>query len=543
MHEHGAGVQAEYVAVPVSALPAGDADESENSLVKDYYFPFLQRYNKYILVMWLAVFAVSVAFGPQFLSLTSSDVSLPSNLPSVEAISVYNDNYPDASGVPPMFVLYHSDNGADIISAATKALSQDLSDSFASTSYLADIAGYWQYVNNSALSALKSSFVSLDNTTMVTTLIFDKSAKDTQLDHCAKKLLKFSKDHTSSDVFVGTTGLFPLFSEMQEATATDFEMIDSTVLPIGLVLLGFTIKSYKHVLLALCNLLITVIFAFALLVPVAKAESINPFSPTIMMSLGIAVCFDYSLFQLNRFKEELVERKRSTERGVINMLETSGHVIGFSSFILFLTFCILIIFPQQFLRSIGISCCCVVFCACFVNLTLTPSFLLAFPWFSSFQMFPGVSDETVLRTLHIDYSSAKVEDMNASSNGGGKATNANAKAKSDADAKVDPVNNTEADPEVGRATNASIGSTSISGDKAVTMMKTPLRSRQRSFWFQFVLFVVNFRVVFLTVTAVITALLLWQVLTMVRRKQLFSAMGLHLMLFVCVYRLRRLIID
>jgi len=56
----------------------------------------------------------------------------------------------------------------------------------------------------------------------------------------------------------------------------------------------------------LLNLICAFLLAFSLLLPIAQARSINPFAPTIMLSLGIAICFDYSLFMLSRFREEVV---------------------------------------------------------------------------------------------------------------------------------------------------------------------------------------------------------------------------------------------
>jgi hypothetical protein len=537
---------------------AAAKEPSGASFVKDHYFPFLQRFSRYIVIGWLAIFVISVVYGPSFLGNTSSNVSLPSNLPSVKAMNVYNDNYPDSSGAPPVFILYHvSDVTAleSIVDSETQDASSDLDNMLGNYDYVTSVSGYWEYINDSSLSPLATSFISPNNLTMLTTISFAKGTSDQSLTKLSNKLISFAESHSTDEIFVGVTGLFPLFTEMQTATASNFETIDITVLPIGLALLGVTIRSYKHVLLALCNLACTVLFAFALMVPVSDAVSINPFSPTIMMSLGIAVCFDYSLFQLNRFKEEMIRKgpAQTSEQNqvnihdsVIQMLETSGHVVGFSSLILLLTFVILIIFPQQFLRSIGISCACIVFCAAFVNLTLTPSFLLAFSWFSSFQMFPGVSDTAVIYLCCEMFmvNNVKVEDVQSNSIG------ADAEAGHGMDASGDIVSrgkivsslptskmtiaNRNTSQEKGKWTLlSSLRSfpikTGYSEANATELNDTSRRSlesiverpqssrvaRTYSVWFRMTVFVIRFRVVLLTITAVLTGLLLWRVLTMV----------------------------
>ena len=72
-----------------------------------------------------------------------------------------------------------------------------------------------------------------------------------------------------------------------------------------------------------CNLVCTILLAFAVLVPLTEVIAINPFAPSIMMSLGIAICFDYSLFMLTRFAEEIKEG-RSTDEAVYASLSAAG---------------------------------------------------------------------------------------------------------------------------------------------------------------------------------------------------------------------------
>ena len=107
-----------------------------------------------------------------------------------------------------------------------------------------------------------------------------------------------------------------------------------------------------------------------------------------MLSLGVAIGFDYSLFLLNRFREELIENKYTRDYGVYSMLAASGHVVALSGLILLFTFILLITFPQKFLQSVGISCSVVVFSALLSNLTLTPSLLLAYDCFMKFEALP-----------------------------------------------------------------------------------------------------------------------------------------------------------
>ena len=187
---------------------------------------------------------------------------------------------------------------------------------------------------------------------------------------------------------MAATGLFPLFSEMTHATEDNFILIDAIVLPIAVVLLGAYVKSYRHMGLALLTLAVSLLLAFAVLVPIARdLTNINPFAPSIMLSLGIAVCFDYTLFAVTRFKEEIA-RGAAREDAVFNVLATSGHVILLSGGTLALTFVLLLFFPQNFLNSVGISCSAVVIASLLSNLSIIPALLLYCDCLSKFDLYP-----------------------------------------------------------------------------------------------------------------------------------------------------------
>lgn len=295
-----------------------------------------------------------------------------------------------------------------IISSTTHDISSDLDSAMSKYDYVSSVSGYWENIGDPDLQLLAESSINSGNTTMLTTVSYGKSSTNKDITTNTKKLLEFTRSKSTPEVFVGVTGLFALFQEMVEATTTNFELIDANVLPIGLIILGFNVNSYKHIFLALCNLLLSLLLSFAILNPISKAAPVDPFAPTIMMSLGVAIGFDYSLFLLNRFREERRDKAHSLDEAVLTMLISSGHVIAFSASILFLTFVILIIFPQPFLKSVGISCSVLVFSTAIVCLSLNPCFLLTFACFSDFQMLRCVSD-AFMKQLFSSHSEVRAE--------------------------------------------------------------------------------------------------------------------------------------
>ena len=62
--------------------------------IKRFYFPFLLKYSRYICLLWLCVFVIAIIFGPEFLSLTRSDLEVPKGTPTALAIEAFIGNYP-----------------------------------------------------------------------------------------------------------------------------------------------------------------------------------------------------------------------------------------------------------------------------------------------------------------------------------------------------------------------------------------------------------------------------------------------------------------
>ncbi len=358
------------------------------------YMPFLVRFQRTLLLSWLVVLAISVAYGPAFFSLTKSDFSQPPGTPSYDATAALFRLYPSFSSWPPAFVIHTSSAPGGVLGTTSAPLSQRASvdlQAFCSKHAKAVSApyGYWELASlGPAASGLAMATVSGNNRTMRTTISFLPNATITAINKFADDLLKFTAGQGSGPLGVAATGLFPLFSEMTHATEENFILIDAIVLPIAVVLLGAYVKSYRHMGLALLTLAVSLLLAFAVLVPIARdMTNINPFAPSIMLSLGIAVCFDYTLFAVTRFKEEIT-RGAAREDAVFNVLATSGHVILLSGGTLALTFVLLLFFPQNFLNSVGISCSAVVIASLLSNLSIIPALLLYCDCLSKFDLYP-----------------------------------------------------------------------------------------------------------------------------------------------------------
>ena len=180
----------------------------------------------------------------------------------------------------PAFIIAQSDDGSRIMNQNTKLLDADLDDFVSSyDDTISTKSGYYDFIRNKNLSFLAPQTVSTNNQTMVFTINFKASAKIDTVSKVVRKLQKFASKQSYPGTKVGCTGLEALFNDLADGSVIAFELIDSVVLPISLVILGFTLKSYRHVLVAMVNLGCTLLLALAILVPIALSEKINQFAP------------------------------------------------------------------------------------------------------------------------------------------------------------------------------------------------------------------------------------------------------------------------
>jgi uncharacterized membrane protein YdfJ with MMPL/SSD domain len=281
-------------------------------LLRRVYFPFLLKFHWWILGGWVAVFALCVAFGPAFLNQTRSNLDLPAGTPSETAVKAFEDSYPDVSKWAPAFIVQHTDVLPTICNYVTSNFSVALTQFVAEHSSTVErTSGYWEYWVNPLLRPLALQAVSQDNRTLVTTVSFKRDTTIKDIDDFLNALLTFTKGWSSPSVSVAVTGLFPLFLDMSKSTEVNFALIDGIAIPVSVLILGLRVQSYRHMGVAFACVACTILFAFAILNPVSQRFDINPFAPSVLLSLGIAISFDYSLFMLTRFREErIVECRR-----------------------------------------------------------------------------------------------------------------------------------------------------------------------------------------------------------------------------------------
>eukprot|EP01047_Picozoa_sp_COSAG01_P036223 COSAG01_NODE_2821_length_7011_cov_2.363571_4_plen_611_part_01 len=143
----------------------------------------------------------------------------------------------------------------------------------------------------------------------------------------------------------------------------------------------------------------SICLSLGVMYPVSLAVTTIAFVPSVMMSCTIAFSFDYSLFVLSRYREELGSGA-TVEEAIRTTLQNAGHTVLMSGGTLAFAFAMMCLFPVVILNSMGVGAAVAVLSTIASNLSLTPSLLLLFPDFFKDEQSLATADQLWPVTLY-----------------------------------------------------------------------------------------------------------------------------------------------
>ncbi|MEV5705518.1 MMPL family transporter [Actinoallomurus sp. NPDC052274] len=169
-------------------------------------------------------------------------------------------------------------------------------------------------------------------------------------------------------------GGVPLAKEFNTQTQGDLARAETISFPVLLVLMLLVFGSLGSFWLPLVVGAFSIVGAFTVLRLLTMVTDVSSFSAEVITMMGLGLAIDYSLFIVNRFREELA---RGTDRptALANTMATAGRTIAFSGITVTTALSGLLLFPQMFLRSVGLGGMAVVAVAIVGALVLLPALL------------------------------------------------------------------------------------------------------------------------------------------------------------------------
>jgi RND superfamily putative drug exporter len=118
--------------------------------------------------------------------------------------------------------------------------------------------------------------------------------------------------------------------------------------------------------------LLAVVCSFLTIRLVDGVYGLSVYSLNVIFGLGLGLAIDYALFLVSRFREEL-NAGRDVHHAVRVAMATAGRTVVFSALTVAAAMLSLVVFPQQFLKSIGIGGAVVALIAASAALLVLPA--------------------------------------------------------------------------------------------------------------------------------------------------------------------------
>jgi uncharacterized membrane protein YdfJ with MMPL/SSD domain len=174
-------------------------------------------------------------------------------------------------------------------------------------------------------------------------------------------------------------GAWAVFGDVNHTVSKDIARAEGLSLPIVFVLCLVIFGSLVSALMPALVGSIAIFGAFAFVRGITMATDVSIFAINVITLLGMGLAIDYALFVVSRFREELA-KEPGTERVHVNAaitatMGTAGRTVLFSGLIVAASLASLLIFPQNFLRSMGYGGVAAVLVAMTAALTVLPALL------------------------------------------------------------------------------------------------------------------------------------------------------------------------
>ncbi|WP_270889571.1 MMPL family transporter [Pedococcus sp. 5OH_020] len=174
-------------------------------------------------------------------------------------------------------------------------------------------------------------------------------------------------------------GRWAVFGDVNEQVSKDIARAESLTLPVVLLLSLLIFGSLVSALMPTLVGAIAVLGAFAAVRVVTDLTDVSVFAINVITLLGMGLAIDYALFVVSRFREELAaqpdESRESVRAAIARTMSTAGRTVLFSGLIVAASLASLLLFPQNFLRSMGYGGVAAVLVAMTAALTVLPALL------------------------------------------------------------------------------------------------------------------------------------------------------------------------
>lgn len=370
------------------------------------YTALLDRFRFGVLALWLVWAAVGGAFAMRFIGATTQRFSPPPGSQSFRAAAAYAGAFPESAGSTQFAVLVTAlpplpptAAFAPVVANFSAAVQRRLPALAAGTAVSS--ASYFA-LSAAGADALAAALVSPDGATVLLSVLLDAAyTTDAAIAFGARLaalVLEAAGAAGLSPANYDATmmGLPNLVASALTTIESDMGLMDGVVIPIALFVLALTVSAPRLVVAPAITAGATLAVSFGTMYFVTFVFVVTQSTPSLMLSLCLAMTIDYNLFFFSRYTAELRTGLRGAA-AVANVLASSGRTIFVSGATLIISFLGLCFFSMPFITSIGVGCAFTLAVAVACSLSLVPALVLTFPGYFEQSVVPWRHTWVVLR--------------------------------------------------------------------------------------------------------------------------------------------------
>jgi uncharacterized membrane protein YdfJ with MMPL/SSD domain len=178
----------------------------------------------------------------------------------------------------------------------------------------------------------------------------------------------------ASGVTAQVGGNVPMEVAINKEVTADIGKAEGFSLPVLLILLLVIFGSLAAASLPVAIGGVAILGSFAVLRLLTLVTTVSIYSVNITTILGLGLGIDYGLFVVTRFREEL-HRQPTVEQAVARTVATAGRTVAVSGITVAVALTSLMLFPEDFLRSMGYGGVATVAIDVIAALTVLPALL------------------------------------------------------------------------------------------------------------------------------------------------------------------------
>jgi len=301
----------------------------------------VRRYPRVVIVAAVLFFLMAGVVGASVAAGLPAGGYDDARSESARAKAVLVDKF-NAGGMPIVFEVTSSTDVADAPNVRARA--HTIVDALHASRYAQLVTSYW-----TASPSAAKSLVSQDHRTGL--VVAEIAGSDSDAPPRAHDIAK-SLVGTRDGITVMAGGQAIAYYDFNRQARLDLVITEAIAIPFTFVVLVWVFGSAIAAILPIAVAGFAVAGTTAGLRAVLMVTNVSVFAINLATALCLALAIDYTLFIINRYREELAAGA-SRDDAMIRTLNTAGRTVLYSAVTVGLSLAVMMVFPMYFLRSLA----------------------------------------------------------------------------------------------------------------------------------------------------------------------------------------------